>query len=67
MEYDFSSPVKINLYNRNLRKECEECFRWMIINEFNKINEKNPEAIIYYNLLKDIYEINNPLVLLIIY
>jgi hypothetical protein len=31
------------------------------------LNQKNPEAIIYYNQLKEIYEINNPPILLIVY
>jgi hypothetical protein len=67
VEYDFSKPMKINSFNRNLKKECQECFEWMVLNEFNKINQKNPEAITYYNQLKEIYEINNPPILLIIY
>ena len=67
VEYDFSKPMKINSFNRNLKKECQECFEWMVLNEFNKINQKNPEAIIYYNQLKEIYEINNPHILLFVY
>ena len=61
VEYDFSKPMKINSFNRNLKKECQECFEWMVL------NQKNPEAIIYYNQLKEIYEINNPHILLFVY